>query len=222
MDPSTDLRRTGITPGLFTFAILYGGMTTLGGVLGNKQVAMGPLAVEAGIFSFLLLVVLSSATAELYGRKIANRMVITGFVPLIIAMILIWITLGLPAAHDMDPARHDAFKLILEQSPRLMGAGIIAYGVSTLLNVKLFDMLRQGGTGRWVAVLGAIASALSQIVDTLLFITISFYGVFPIGKLILGQMLAKVTLSFVLVPFAISAAVALGRWLDSREGGTAA
>ena len=46
----------------------------------------------------------------------------------------------------------------------------------------------------------AIASVLSQIVDTLIFITIAFYGVFPIGELLLGQMLAKVVLSAVLVP----------------------
>ena len=36
---------------------------------------------------------------------------------------------------------------------------------------------------------------LSQIVDTLIFITVAFYGVFPIGELLLGQMLAKVVLS---------------------------
>ena len=41
---------------------------------------------------------------------------------------------------------------------------------------------------------------LSQIVDTLLFITIAFYGVFPIANLLAGQMLAKVVLSAVLVP----------------------
>ena len=55
---------------------------------------------------------------------------------------------------------------------------------------------------------------LSQIVDTLLFITIAFYGVFPIGELLLGQMLAKVVLSIVLVPPLIYVFVALGRRLD--------
>ena len=61
-----------------------------------------------------------------------------------------------------------------------------------------------------------MGSALSQIVDTLLFITIAFYGVFPIWELLLGQMLAKVTLSIVVVPFLIVGAVKLGRWLDGK------
>ena len=61
-----------------------------------------------------------------------------------------------------------------------------------------------------------IASVLSQIVDTLIFITVAFYGVFPIGELILGQMLAKVVLSAVVVPPAVYAFVAIGRSLDAR------
>jgi len=32
------------------FSIIYGGMVCIAGVLGNKQVSLGPLAVEAGIF----------------------------------------------------------------------------------------------------------------------------------------------------------------------------
>ncbi|MES2700266.1 MAG: VUT family protein, partial [Pseudomonadota bacterium] len=39
---------------LLMLALLYGGMTCIAGVLGSKQVALGPLAVEAGIFPFLL------------------------------------------------------------------------------------------------------------------------------------------------------------------------
>ena len=45
-------------------ALLYGGMTCIAGVLGSKQVALGPLAVEAGIFPFLLLVSISSTVAQ--------------------------------------------------------------------------------------------------------------------------------------------------------------
>ena len=62
-----------------------------------------------------------------------------------------------------------------------------------------------------------VASALSQIVDTLIFISVAFYGVFPIGELLLGQMLAKVVLSVILVPPLIYAFVALGRRLDSKS-----
>jgi len=217
---STALPRT-LSPSLFLFTIIYGGMVVLAGVLGNKQVALGDwLAVEAGIFPFLLLVALSSSVSELHGQTVANRLVLWGFVPLVLSILLTALVLSLPASPEMDPARLAAFETVLGQSPRLMAAGIVAYGTSQFLNVTIFSRLRGregAGTGStWLAIRGAIASALSQIVDTLLFVTIAFSGVFPIANLMGGQMLAKVTLSILVIPFVITGLVALGRNLDSK------
>lgn len=211
-----------LTRSLFLFSIIYGGMVVLAGVLGNKQVALGPLAVEAGIFPFLMLVAISSAVSELHGQQTANKLVLWGFVPLVLSILLTLLVLVLPAARDMDPARLGAFENILGSSPRLMAAGIVAYGTSQFLNVTIFSRLRgrEGASGSsWLAIRGAIASALSQIVDTLLFVTIAFYGVFPIAQLLAGQMLAKVVLSIAVIPFVITGAVALGRSIDRGEFG---
>jgi queuosine precursor transporter len=200
---------------LFAFSIFYGGMVCIAGVLGNKQVALGPLAVEAGIFAFLLLVVVSSAVAELHGREIANRLVLIGFVPLLASLLLTLLVLAVPPAEEMAPDRLAAFEMMMMATPRIWLGGIIAYGVSQLLNVTIFSRLkREGGSLLWFR--AGVASILSQIVDTLLFITIAFYGVFPIGNLLMGQMLAKVVLSAVLVPPLIYLFVGLGRKLDAR------
>jgi queuosine precursor transporter len=208
-----------IPKSLFIFSLLYGGMTVLAGVLGNKQVALGPLAVEAGIFPFLMLVALSSAVAEYFSRETANKLVMFGFIPLVTSMLFIILVYALPAAKDMATDRLAAFEMIMGQSPRLMAAGIVSYGTSQFLNVTIFSMLRgkPGETGltKGLAVRGAIASALSQVVDTLLFISISFYGIFPIAELMAGQMLAKVVLSLLVIPFVIKGLVALAAHLDS-------
>ena len=200
---------------LFGFSVFYGGMVCLAGVLGNKQVALGPLAVEAGIFAFLLLVVVSSAVAELQGRAVANRLVVLGFVPLLASIALAAVVLAVPSSPEMDPSRRDAFQLMMSGTPRIWAGGIVAYGVSQLLNVTIFSWLkgREGAKLLWLR--GAIAGVLSQIVDTLLFVTIAFLGVFPIGALLAGQMLAKVVLSALLVPPLIYLFVALGRRLDA-------
>ena len=184
---------------LLFLSVFYGGMVCIAGVLGNKQVALGPLAVEAGIFAFLLLVVTSSSVAELHGRSTANRLVLFGFVPLLVSLTLSLVVLALPASPQMDPSRLSAFETVMGGTPRIWLGGILAYGVSTMLNVTIFSRLkaREGSGLLWLR--AAIASVLSQIVDTLIFITVAFYGVFPIGELVLGQMLAKVTLSAVLV-----------------------
>jgi len=100
-------------------------------------------------------------------------------------------------------------------TPRIWIGGIVAYGTSQILNVLIFSKLKREG-GRLLWLRAGVASVLSQIVDTLLFITIAFYGIFPIGELLLGQMLAKVVLSVVMVPPLIYVFVALGRRLDAR------
>ena len=201
---------------LFVLSIFYGGMVCVAGVLGNKQVALGPLAVEAGIFAFLLLVVTSSAVAELHGRAIANSLVRIGFAPLVVSMLLSLAVLAAPASPSMDPARRDAFALVMGSTPRIWIGGLVAYGASQMLNVTIFSALKGREGGRLLWFRAAVASMLSQIVDTLLFVAIAFWGVFPIGQLLLGQMLAKVVLSAVLVPPLIYLFVAAGRRLDAR------
>lgn len=203
-----------ISPSLFALSIFYGGMVCIAGVLGNKQVSLGPIAVEAGIFAFLLLVVTSSAVAELHGPAVAGRLVRVGFVPLLVSLALSWVVWMLPPSPDMVPANRDAIQLILGSTWRIWLGGIVAYGVSQTLNVTIFAALkgREGSKMLWLR--AAVASMLSQVVDTLLFVTIAFYGAFPIGQLVIGQMIAKVTLSAILVPPLIYVFVAIGRRLD--------
>jgi uncharacterized integral membrane protein (TIGR00697 family) len=201
-------------------------MVCIAGVLGNKQVALGPLsaigpmvglgplAVEAGIFAFLLLVTISSAVAELHGRAVANRLVQIGFLPLIASILLSIVVLAAPPAGDMDPERAKAFAMMMGGTPRIWLGGIIAYGISQTLNVTLFAALKGQEGSRLLWMRAALASILSQIVDTLLFVTIAFYGVFPIGELLMGQMMAKVLLSAILVPPVIYLLVGIGRRLD--------
>lgn len=208
------MQTVSIPRSLFVLAILYGGMVPLGGFLGAKQAALGPLAVEAGIFPFLTLVALSSAIAELHGRDIANRLVRYGFIPLIVAIGWTFLVVRLPTDPGMYEPAKEAFPIIMSQGARMMAAGIIAYGVSVTLNIWLFDKLRSA-VGKFAAIRGFIAAALSQIVDTVIFIGISFYGVRPIAELMVGQALAKVVLSAVLVPLIVVVAVRIGRRLDA-------
>lgn len=200
---------------MLLFAVVYGGLVVVAGVLGVKIVAIGPLNVEAGIFAFLQLVVLSSAINELHGPAAANRLVRFGFIPLILSALLIQLVIALPAAGFWD--KQAQYELILAQGSRLMAAGLISYGISQTLNVYIFDRLR-AGTGRMVWLRGGIAAVVSQLVDTTLFITIAFAGVegYDLPQLLIGALTAKIFLSIIMVPLFVQLAVTLGRWVDAR------
>jgi len=211
--------------GMFVFTLLYGGMTVLAGVLAFKQVQLWPtnLAVESGIFPFLLLVVISSTLSQLYGREAAKRIVWWGFFPLGLSALLMQLVLGLPASGEMiafRPADLAAFERVHQSTWRVWMAGPASYITSLLLNIWIFDRLRGSGEETTLGLMarGAIASALSQAVDSVIFITLAFYGEFDITDLMIGQVLAKVVLSLVLVPFLITFGVRAARRLDARAG----
>jgi len=219
---------SGIPTSLFAFSLLYGGLVVLAGVLGTKIAALGhwplvgDLAVESGIFAFLLLVVMASAVAELFGQDVANRLVRFGFVPLICSMLLLTFVINVvpPAPFWGD---QDAYARLLGQGARMQFAGLISYGTSQTLNVYVFSRLA-GGRGRLLMLRAWIASLLSQMVDTLIFITISFAGVkdaagvpLPIGEIMAGQIASKLLLSTIMVPPLIWVFVQLGRKLDGER-----
>lgn len=212
--------------GMFVFTLLYGGMTVLAGVLAFKQVQLWPtgLSVESGIFPFLLLVVISSTLSQLYGREAAQRIVWWGFLPLGLSAALMQLVLLLPASAEMIAFRPEdlaAFEQVHRSTWRVWLAGPASYITSLLLNIWIFDRLRGSGeeTTLGLMVRGAIASALSQAVDSVIFITLAFYGEFDITDLMIGQVLAKVVLSLVLVPFLITFGVKAARALDAKQTG---
>lgn len=211
---------------LFLYALVYGGMAVLAGVLGAKLAdagawpLIGRMTVESGIFAFLLLIVLSSVVSELYGAGVAQRLVRFGFVPLILSMVLIKLVIDVVPAAPVWP-NQDAFALILGQGARMQFAGLCSYGLSQTLNVTVFARLSGGRHAGSLAFRAWLASMLSQIVDTVIFISISFWGVagangqpLPIATMMASQIVAKLVLSTVFVPLAVWLLVRLGRALD--------
>lgn len=218
---SAQSRAVTIPRSMFVFSTLYGGLVVLAGVLGIKIASLGEwpvvgnLAVESGIFAFLLLVVLSSAVAELHGTAVANRLVRFGFIPLIVSMSLLTLVI-----HAVPPAPfwqdQEAFARLLGQGARMQFAGLVSYGVSQTLNVTVFSRLAAGREGGMLLLRAWIASLLSQVVDTLIFITISFAGVLPLWGIMEGQIISKLLLSTIMVPPFIWLFVKLGRKLDGE------
>jgi hypothetical protein len=193
------------------FAVLYGGLLVVAGVLGFKLWALGPLAVPGGVFGFLLAIAVTNAVAELHGRGVAQRMVIMGFAPLLVSIALMQLVLALPPA-DIFNDQATAEK-VFGSSTRLILAGIVAYGISQTLDVTIFTWMRGKPGGQQLWVRATVAALIAQTVDTLIFVTIAFYGLFPIAPVIGGQLAAKAAIWGLAVPL-LYAMVALGRRLD--------
>ncbi|TPE60097.1 queuosine precursor transporter [Sandaracinobacter neustonicus] len=193
------------------FAVLYGGLLVVAGVLGFKLIKLGPLAVPGGVFGFLLAIVVTNATAELHGRPVAQRMVLMGFVPLLVSVGLMQLVLALPPAAGWDGQA--VAEQVMGSSMRLILAGIVAYGISQTLDVTIFTWMRGQPGGHMLWVRATVAAFVAQTVDTLIFVTIAFYGKFPLLPVIGGQLAAKALVWGLAIPL-LYLAVAVGRRMD--------
>jgi uncharacterized integral membrane protein (TIGR00697 family) len=218
-DPTTTGEPTAASKSLQQFAVLYGGLLVVAGVLGFKLIKLGPvfgigpLAVPGGVFGFLLAIVVTNATAELHGRPVAQRMVLMGFVPLLVSIALMQLVLALP------PAAGWTGQAVAEQvfgsSMRLILAGIVAYGISQTLDVTIFTWMRGQPGGHMLWLRATVAAFVAQTVDTLIFVTIAFLGVFPLLPVIGGQLAAKALVWGLAIPL-LYLAVGVGRRMDKR------
>jgi uncharacterized integral membrane protein (TIGR00697 family) len=140
-------------------------------------------------------------------------MVLMGFVPLLVSIALMQLVLALP------PAAGWTGQAVAEQvfgsSMRLILAGIVAYGISQTLDVTIFTWMRGQPGGHMLWLRATVAAFVAQTVDTLIFVTIAFLGVFPLLPVIGGQLAAKALIWGLAIPL-LYLAVGVGRRLDVR------
>jgi hypothetical protein len=105
----------------------------------------------------------------------------------------------------MYPPAIDAFPIVVGQGARMMIAGgLIAYGISQTLNVSSSPSC---GQRRGQAALAARHDRQRHLADrrhAAVHLDLLPTASFPILELMAGQMLTKVVLSIVLVPFLIT------------------
>ena len=124
--------------------------------------------------SFLATDILS----EKYGKAPAKVAVWTGFSTLISATLLMSIALWFrPAGSDTAQSSLETIFTVL---PRITLASVAAYLLSQLHDVWAYQFWRQRFPGRrriWIR--NNLSTMVSQLVDTAVFTTIAFLGVFP-------------------------------------------
>ena len=116
--------------------------------------------------------------SEIYGKKEARKGVWLGFASIIImAVYMQLLLLFKPSQFDiMQPH----LKAIFSLTPRIALGSVIAYLISQNIDVTLFHFWKKLTKGRFLWLRNNGSTMISQFVDSVVFITIAFWGVFPI------------------------------------------
>ncbi len=147
---------------------------------------------------------------EIYGKKEADKTVIYGFIGQLLATALIVLTQYIPAADSEMQAAYDS---LLGQNYIFVIGSMVAYLCSQSWDVWIFHKIRNrfGGNPAWRWVWNNASTMTSQIIDTVLFIGISFgfgFGWFfdramwpTLFAMMVGQYLFKFLLALLDTPF---------------------
>jgi len=177
---------------------IFVGSITIAAVLANKIITVFGLFVPAGILAYSITFIVTDTVSEIWGKERAKSTVLGGFIGLISVLILVQISLYWPKAPFWT--NDAAFQSILGSTARIIVASFVAYLVSQFHDVWAFHFWKKITKDRHLWLRNNLSTAVSQFLDSFIFIMIAFYGVMPVWPLILGQWVIKMSIALLDTP----------------------
>ena len=184
-------------------------------VLATKIISIAAIAVPAGVFAYCITFVCTDVISEIWGRRYANMVVLAGVIGLACTFLLIQLALWWPAAPFWH--QEEAFRGTLGMTPRIIAASLTAYVLSQFHDVWLYNLIKDRMRGRHLWLRNNVATILSQLIDSAVFIVIAFYGVMPVWPLIAGQWTVKTALALCDTPLVYAAVWCIRRCMTVEK-----
>jgi len=182
------------------FAAFY----VLANILAFKKVEVGPLVLTMGLLAFPLLFLVTDTVSEVYGKKTAQKVVLNGFIVMAAALAIMQIAVHIPPAGFFEGFGQDAFEAVMGAALRITIASMIAYLCSQYHDVWAFHFWRGVTKGKHLWFRNNASTITSQLLDSVIFITIAFAGTVPWEvwwAMIFGQWVAKIIIAAIDTPF---------------------
>ena len=169
-------------------------------IISAKIINFGWLVAPAAIVIYPLTFLATDIIGEMWGKDEANRTVKNGLICQLISLLLIGVAILLPVAPFAD--NQAAFTAILGNTFRMVFASLVAYICAQSWDVFFFHLLKRKTNDKHKWLRNNASTMSSQIIDTLIFITIGFYGVVPnLWIMAVSQYIIKFTLALLDTPF---------------------
>ena len=176
---------------------LYIACELIANVTASKPVQLGGIVVPAAIFIYTLTFTLIDLINESLGKQGARKVIVAAFIANLLLAAYSHLAVVLP--YPPFYSGQEAFAGVLGSTPRIVIASLTAYLLSAFIDTEIFAFWRVHVRGpKWTRVL--VSNALSTWVDSVVFITLAFYGIMPIWILIKGQYIVKMAITIGSLP----------------------
>lgn len=193
---------------------VFASLTVLANLLAVKTITLGPFIAPAAVLVYASTFLLTDILSELFGEEKARLAVWTGFLANIVMLVSVLIALRWSASPLMDPGLASSFDAVFGFAPRVIAASMIAYLVSQHHDVWAYGFWRRKTGGKHMWLRNNASTMASQGIDTLIFITLAFYGLVPnsiLLQMMAGQYVIKVLIAALDTPFIYLALAAARR-----------
>jgi len=186
------------------FVVVVGIFVTsliIANIISVKLTQIGTLVFPVGVVIFPISYIFGDILTEVYGYSRARRVIWLGFLCNLLAVISIKVAQALPSASFWEG--QDAFSMILGNTPRLLVASFLAYLIGEFANSFVLAKMKILTRGRWLWVRTIGSTLLGEGLDSMVFISIAFFGVIPNSSLVsaaITQWAIKSTYETIITP----------------------
>ncbi len=158
---------------------------------------------SVAVFSFPIVFIMTDVIGEVYGKKMAKNFVLAGVISIALFLLYSLISTIMPWAEKSLWVK-DSYDQIFGLSARFSIASLVAFVVAEYQDVFSFFFFRKytGEKKFWLR--SNLSNAWSQLLDTVVFMSIAFIGVYPVATIvaiIIPWWIFKILMGFVYTPF---------------------
>ena len=146
-------------------------------VVSAKPVILGPFTFDGGTILFPLSYIFGDVLTEVYGYQRSRRVIWSGFGATALMAAIFMLVGVLPAAPDWE--YQEAYQAILGMTPRIVIASLVAYFLGEFSNSWVLAKMKILTQGRWLWTRTIASTLVGEGIDTLVFVLVAFYGVWP-------------------------------------------
>jgi uncharacterized integral membrane protein (TIGR00697 family) len=151
-------------------------------IIAVKLVGIASLVFPAAVIIFPISYIFGDVLTEVYGYQRARQVIWLGFLCNLLAVIAIYLGKILPPASFWQG--QPAYEQILGYTPRLLVASFIAYLIGEFANSIVLAKMKIATQGRWLWTRTIGSTLVGEGLDSLVFISIAFFGTIPSSALV--------------------------------------
>src|SRR5664279_5371013 len=144
---------------------------------------LGSVTFLAGVLFFPISYIFGDILTEVYGYGRDRRVVWAGFAALAFASAMAAVVVHLPPSAS-SLSTQAAVELVFGNTPRIVVASISAFWCGTFVNSYVLAKMKIWTQGRWLWTRIVGSTLCGELVDSVIFYTVAFYGRMPNSHLI--------------------------------------